>query len=253
MAHEHEDPTDGQRPAHTHNCGGLFGCGDEKGTGVIREDIKDHAFDRRAADRLLHMDEVDQEPLDGFLSARGRARRQLLRASSFMSALAAIGPSFGRLAHAAGPTNIAGGGAPGGGGGRIHVVDSNNETVRLGVFDATLPPILTIDSGDSVSFPNTWSHFLNQMQPGVPVEKLAELRTSNPGRGPHSIIGPIAVRSAEPGDVLEIRYQRLRPFPWGAVFNNPAALGTGLLAQDFLQGQVKYLDLDLTPDEGGVC
>jgi hypothetical protein len=31
--------------------------------------------------------------------------------------------------------------------------------VRLSVFDATLPPIVTIESGDLVSFPNIWSHF----------------------------------------------------------------------------------------------
>ncbi len=49
-----------------HCCGNLFGCGDEKGTGVIREDIKDAAVTRRIADRLLHMDEMDQEQLDGF-------------------------------------------------------------------------------------------------------------------------------------------------------------------------------------------
>jgi acetamidase/formamidase len=79
----------------------------------------------------------------------------------------------------------------------------------------------------------------------VPVDKLAELRKSNPGRGPHSIIGPVAVNGAEPGDVLEIRYKRIAPFTWGAVFNNPGSLGTGLLAADFPQGQVKYLDLDL--------
>jgi len=134
---------------------------------------------------------------------------------------------------------------------RVHVVESNDQTVRLGVFDTTLPPILTIASGDSIRFPNTWSHFLNQLQPGMPVDKFAELRTSNPGRGPHSIIGPIAVDNAEPGDVLEIRYLRLHPFPWGAVFNNPGALGTGLLAQDFSQGQVKYLQLDLEHMKAG--
>jgi acetamidase/formamidase len=83
------------------------------------------------------------------------------------------------------------------------------------------------------------------MQPGVPIDKLAELRKSNPGRGPHSIIGPIAVNGAEPGDVLEVRYKRFRPFPWAAVFNNPGSLGTGLLAQDYPRGQVKYVDLDL--------
>jgi hypothetical protein len=45
----------------------------------------------------------------------------------------------------------------------------------------------------------------------VPVDTLAQLRVSNPGRGPHSIIGPIAVNGVEPGDVLEIRYQSIRP------------------------------------------
>src|SRR5437762_7422637 len=105
MAHRHEH--EGGGPAHKHACGGLFGCGDEKGTGVLREDIKDGAFEKRTADRLLHMDEVEQERLDGFLSARGRARRQLLRASSFMSALAAVGPWFGKLAQAAGAGDTA--------------------------------------------------------------------------------------------------------------------------------------------------
>ena len=249
MRDEHEDQTAGQLAVHSHDCGNLFGCGDEKGTGVIREDIKDAAFGKRAKDCLLHMDQVNQERLDGFLTARGRLRRQLLRASSFMGALAAIGPQFGKLARAAEDGNPTPAGASSGNG-RTHVVESNRETVRLGVFDETLPPIVTIESGDWVSFPNTWSHFMNELQPGVPVARLAELRASNPGRGPHSIIGPIVVWDAEPGDVVEIRYRRLHPVAWGAVFNNPGALGTGLLPQDFAQGQIKYFDLDLTRMEG---
>lgn len=235
---------------HRHQCGNLFGCGDEKGTGVLREDLKDAAFTPRTADRLLHMDEMDQERLDSYLTARGRTRRKLIHASSFMGALAAVGPWFTKLARAAEPS-VANDAWPGSGSqskkdeGRVQVVESTNETVHLGVFDTTLPPILKVDSGDTISFPNTWSHFLNQMQPGVSIDKVAELRKSNPGRGPHSIIGPIAVNNAEPGDVLEVRYKKLRPFPWGAVFNNPGALGTGLLAQDYPQGQIKYLNLDV--------
>jgi len=229
---EEQDHDPENRLAPHHYCGNLFGCGDEKGTGVLREDITAAASNKRVTDRLLHMDEVDQENLDGYLTVRGRSRRTLLRASSFLGVLAAVGPWFSKLANAA--HQDAGKQAPAG---RLHIVESNDETVRLGVFDTTLSPILTINSGDSIRFPNTWSHFLNQLQPGVPVDKLAELRTSNPGRGPHSIIGPIAVHNAEPGDLLEIRYLRLRPFPWGAVFNNPGALGTGLLAQDFPQGR----------------
>ena len=34
------------------------------------------------------------------------------------------------------------------------------------------------------------------------------------------------------------------------MFNNPASLGTGLLPQDFAQGQIKYVDLDLTAMQG---
>ena len=175
-----------------------------------------------------------------------------------MAALAGIGPWFKKLALAKGvdAVDMADGAVAGCAAapnkdkkdkeeGRVHVVESNDKTVRLGVYDTTLDPILKIDSGDTISFPNTWSHFLNQMQPGVPVETLAKLRVSNPGHGPHSIIGPIYVNGAEPGDVLEVRYKRIRPFDWGAVFNNPGSLGTGLLAQDFPEGQVKYLKLDL--------
>ena len=233
---------------HDHSCcANLFGCGDEKGTGIIREDIKDAGFDKRASDRLLHMDEVNQETFDGYLSARGRWRRKFLQASGFMAALAAVEPWFAKLARAEGPGSSTTSSAAAG---RVHVVPSTKETVRLGVFDANLSPVLTIDSGDILSFPDTWSHFLNEMQPGVPVDKLAQLRTSNPGRGPHSIIGPVGVNKAEPGDVLEIRYQTLRPYEWGAVFNNPGSLGTGLLPQDYAQGQIKYVDLDLQAMQG---
>jgi acetamidase/formamidase len=235
-------------PHHHHACANLFGCGDEKGTGIIREDIKDAAFDSRARDALLRMDEVDQETLDGYLSARGHWRRKFLQASGFMAALAAVEPWFGGLARAQKP-----GAAPkrqSNREGRVHVVPSTTETVQLGVYDTNLAPVLTIDSGDVISFPDTWSHFLNEMQPGVPVETLAKLRVSNPGKGPHSIIGPIAVNKAEPGDVLEIRYQRIRPYEWGAVFNNPGSLGTGLLPEDYEQGQIKYVDLDLRAMKG---
>lgn len=247
---EHDHGHDGHDHAHHHHhhdCGNLFGCGEEKGTGIVREDIKDAVFGKRAADRLLHMDEVDQETFDGYLSERGQLRRRFLQASGFMSALAAVEPWFTRLARAEQVGATTQRQSPGG---RVHVVPSTKETVKLGVFDSNLPPILTVDSGDIISFPDTWSHFLNEMQPGVTVDTLAQLRVSNPGKGPHSIIGPIAVNKAEPGDVLEIRYQRIRPYEWGAVFNNPGSLGTGLLPQDYAQGQIKYVDLDLRAMKG---
>lgn len=244
MSQEHEKANEYTPHVHHHGCANLFGCGEEKGVGIFREDIREGAFDDRASDRLLHMDEVDQANLDKYLSARGRWRRKFLQASSFMGALTAVGPWFAQLTRA--DESGAAGKLPSSHGeGRVHVVPSTSETVRLGVYDTNLPPILTIDSGDSINFPDTWSHFLNELQPGVPIDTLAKLRMSNPGKGPMSIVGPIAVNKAEPGDVLEIRYKRIRPYDWGATFNNPAAVGTGLLPQDYPQGQIKYVDLDL--------
>jgi acetamidase/formamidase len=241
MSDDHDEGTG--HGHHHHECGSFFGCGDEKGTGVLREDIKDAAFSPRAADRLLHGDEVAPERLDAYLTARGRARRALVRGSGFMGLLAAVEPLLGNLARAAETAGATG--SRRSDAGRVHVVESTKETVRLGVYDANLPPILTVDSGDTISYTNTWSHFLNEMQPGVPVDRLAELRLANPGKGPHSIIGPIAVRGAEPGDLLEVRYRKLQPFGWGAVFDNPGSLKTGLLPDDYAQGRVRYMDLDV--------
>jgi len=248
MPHDHQEHPESQRQHQPHACANLFGCGDEKGTGVLREDIKDAAFTKKAADRLLHMDEMNQAQMDGYLTARGRSRRRLLRASTFMGALATVGPWFNKLADAAealAPRRDASLEQKKVQEGRVHTIESNDQTVHLGVFDANLPPVAKIESGDTVSYPNTWSHFMNKMQPGVPIETLAQLRVDNPGRGPHSIIGPVFVNGAEPGDVLEVGYARVQPFDWGATFNNSGSLKTGLLAQDFPDGQVKYLKLDL--------
>src|SRR6516164_3461030 len=143
MSRENEEANAGALyHSHHHACANLFGCGDEKGIGILREDIKERAFDNRASDRLLHMDEVDQANLDTYLSARGRWRRKFLQASSFMGALAAVGPWFGKLAQAGEVDKPA---SAYQGDGRMHVIPSTKETVQLGVYDTNLPPILTID------------------------------------------------------------------------------------------------------------
>ena len=59
-----------------HDCGGLFGCGDERGTGAYRQDVVEARVDARRADRLLRRDDIDQERLDAFVTARGRSRRE---------------------------------------------------------------------------------------------------------------------------------------------------------------------------------
>ena len=135
--------------------------------------------------------------------------------------------------------------------GRVWTIPSNAQTVDLGQFDPARPPIVTIDSGDVVVYERTWTHFLNRLQPGTSIEDLGRLRRAGTGRGVHSIIGPVAVAGAEPGDLLEIRFLTLRPIDFGANFHNAAEIGTGALPAEFPHGHIHYFDVH--PDEGYVA
>jgi acetamidase/formamidase len=127
--------------------------------------------------------------------------------------------------------------------GRTHIVPSNAQTVILGLLDPTRAPLFAVDSGDVLVYENTWTHFLNRLQPGVSADELTALRKSLAGRGVHSIIGPIAVNGARPGDVLQLRMLRLETIDFGANFHNPGALQTGALPDEFTHGHVHYFTL----------
>jgi acetamidase/formamidase len=204
-------------------------------------DVAEAGFGLRR-DRLYHLGELDRDALDWARQVRRRARTWLVGGVGLFGAL---GPLVNQLSLSAGGGGGGGSNAGSGGVGRVHSLPSTPATVRLGVFDSTLPDVLEIDSGDVVVYPDTWSHFLNRLQPGVSIDDLARLRRENPGRGPHSIIGPVGVRGAEPGDMLAVHFQRLIPVDWGATFVNPADLGTGTVPEDFAEGQARYLQLDI--------
>src|SRR5207249_4612445 len=126
-----------------------------------------------------------------------------------------------------------------------HSLAATPESVQWGWLDPKEPPKLTIDSGDTVSI-ETLMHAKDQIQKGVTMEKIVELRKANPGGGPHSITGPIAVNGAEPGDVLEIRILKIVPKKTGVNFSLPGKdfPTIGALAKDYPEGYVKYFDID---------
>ena len=222
-------------------CGGLLGCGDGDGRQyMVEPDAVDAALTPRTRDRLQHMDELNQETLESHRATYRVSRRRLVRASGVLGLLATVTP--GSLLAACANLGRSGGGAlPGG---RTHVVESTPETVRLGAFDATRPDIVQIESGDTVVYPNTWTHFLNRFQKGVTVQQLAQFRRDNPGRGPHSIVGPVGVKGAQPGDMLSVRFLTLTPLDWGANLNNPGDLKTGALPDEFPEGSIRFIDID---------
>ena len=94
---------------------------------------------------------------------------------------------------------------------RTHELKASPATVHRGFFDASLKPVLTIDSGDIVRLETATGNPRWFEKLGVPKERIpAELYAvyegvAGDGRGDHTLNGPIAIRGAEPGDTLEIR------------------------------------------------
>ena len=127
---------------------------------------------------------------------------------------------------------------------RHHELMSGPETVHWGVFDAELPPVLHIESGDTVTF-----HCLSGGPDDVPKSgfdipsELAEVHRKVPrGPGPHFMTGPVFVDGAQPGDVLEVRIlsAELRS-DWGYNLILP---NQGTLPEDFPQVRRMHIRLD---------
>jgi acetamidase/formamidase len=95
--------------------------------------------------------------------------------------------------------------------GRTHDLKASPATVHRGFFDASLKPVLTVDSGDIVRLETATGNPRYFEKLGVPKDKIpAELYAvfagvEGDGRGDHTLNGPIAIRGAEPGDTLEVR------------------------------------------------
>lgn len=125
---------------------------------------------------------------------------------------------------------------------KLHILPATLETTQWGWFDNAQPPVLRINSGDSVAM-ETMMHSHNQVIPGTTIEQIKKLRTDHPGRGPHTLTGPIYIEGAEPGDILKVRLNKIVPRAYATNFNVPGMFGQ--FPQQFQDGQVRYMYLDL--------
>ena len=116
------------------------------------------------------------------------------------------------------------------------------DTTQWGWFNNAQPPVLNVKSGDTIVF-ETMMHSHNQVVPGTTIEQIKKLRTDFPGRGPHTLTGPVYIEGAEPGDVLKVRINKIVPRAYGTNFNVPGMFGQ--FPGKFPEGQVKYFYLDL--------
>jgi acetamidase/formamidase len=126
--------------------------------------------------------------------------------------------------------------------GKTHLLPATMETTHWGWFNNAQPPVLRVNSGDSIVF-ETMMHSHNQIVPGTTIEQIKKLRTDFPGRGPHTLTGPVYIEGAEPGDVLKVRINKIVPRAYGTNFNVPGMFGQ--FPGKFPEGQVKYFYLDL--------
>jgi len=86
-------------------------------------------------------------------------------------------------------------------------------------------------------------HSHNQVVPGTTIDQIKKLRTDFPGRGPHTVTGPIYIEEAQPGDVLKVSLNKIVPRAYATNFNVPGMFGQ--FPSIYTDGQVKYLYLDL--------
>ena len=128
------------------------------------------------------------------------------------------------------------------GGKKIHILPATLETTQWGWFDNAQQPVLRVKSGDTIAM-ETMMHSHNQVVPGATIEQIKKLRTDFPGRGPHTLTGPIYIEGAQPGDVLKVTLNKIVPRAYATNFNVPGMFGQ--FPKEYQDGQVKYLYLDL--------
>ncbi|WP_299009279.1 acetamidase/formamidase family protein [uncultured Caulobacter sp.] len=133
-----------------------------------------------------------------------------------------------------------------------HRLASTPDTIRFGMFDAAFDPVLTVASGDSVTF-ECVSGGVEVMPPtgsphAIPAA-LQAIHDSKPERiGPHILTGPVAIAGAEPGDTLEVRIEAIEPNnDWGYCAVRPLA---GTIPEDFPERYVSHIAVDRAR---GVC
>jgi acetamidase/formamidase len=133
---------------------------------------------------------------------------------------------------------------------RIYELKPSAATVHRGFFDASLKPVLTIDSGDIVRLWTATGNPRYFESLGIAKDKIPpELYTAyegvtDDGRDDHNLDGPIAVRGAEPGDTVEIRLQSIDL--WLPIAAMSFRANRGSLPEDFPYSRDRVFFLDPT-------
>lgn len=130
---------------------------------------------------------------------------------------------------------------------KTHHVDSRPEHLFWGYFDATTPPVIEIDSGDEVTLDCLPACTMDDLPPGhanvLPAHLTAlKAHEGRMGPGPHFMTGPVFVRGAKPGDVLQVDILETTPMQdWGFTAIMPLL---GALPDEFTNYQHLFVSID---------
>ena len=130
-----------------------------------------------------------------------------------------------------------------------HLLKPTPKTVAYGHYDAKTPPVLRINSGDTVEVHTLITSTPARLEAaGVKPDRiessLREIVTTVTDKGPggHILTGPIYIEGAEAGDVLEVRIQSIDlAIPYAYTAFGP---GRGFLPEDFPTTKMKIIPLD---------
>lgn len=103
-----------------------------------------------------------------------------------------------------------------------HYLSSTPQNLHWGSRDRPQDPVISIASGDRVTI-ETLPAEPDEM-PGVPADVTAVATQGSSPAAPRLLTGPVHIRDAEPGDVLEVRILDIRlRADWGWNMRIPAA------------------------------
>ena len=137
-----------------------------------------------------------------------------------------------------------------------HTLKSNATTCHWGFFEARRSAVLTVDSGDTVTIetlsggPEVIPQTLNGASAFIVPPEMHEVHRDCADRmlPGHILTGPVAVRGAKPGHVLEVRIKEValrQDWGWNAI--RPLS---GALPNDFHQPRLLNIPLDRARNVG---
>ena len=129
----------------------------------------------------------------------------------------------------------------------MHTLNATAQTVHIAHFSGEIKPVLTIDDGDTVVLESLRGDPAEYEAAGIAPQEIPpasrDLYRDLQSYKEHELTGPIYVRGAEPGDVLEVHIREIRlTIPFGF---NANVYGTGTLPEDFPYTSWRVIQMDL--------